>query len=329
MKYKVSVIIMIIIQPIYLIGLYCFIYFGQIVYMYIEYPQYYEQKQKTLQSNNADIVVIGNSRGKAGFIPDEFKGYSSINLSVGGSTPIIGYYTLKRYFQHNKPPKLVILSYSADYFMDPAEFFWQGAVKTKFLDFNEIFEILKEARELNDCKPFKNSGGGCSDFDVYKYFLDLRNFGAELSAVDITLRRYRANVKMLKELEESRGHLYYGRANGAYGNFSEVSFKEFKISPTVSHYLHAISTLAKQYNVKVVSYVMPYNETSSININNTFLQQYTHFYDTMQKEYGILSLNKPYSMPNEDFGDGSHLYAGAKEATHEIYNRLKEAELIN
>lgn len=328
MRYKVAVLIMILLQPIYLIALYCFVIFGQAVYMYIEYPQYYKQKQTTLQANSADIVVIGNSRGKAGFIPNEIKGYSSINLSVGGSTPIIGYYTLERYFKHNKPPKLILLSYSADYFIDPAEFFWQGGVKTKFLDFNEIFDILKEARVLNDCKPFENSGGGCNNIDVYKYLLDLRNFGAELSAVNITLRRYRTNLAILKELEDSRGHFYYGRANSSTCNFSETSFKDFRISPLVSLYLHKIASLAKQHNVKVVAYVMPYNKQSSLTINKTFLQQYTNFYETMQKEYGILSLNKPYSMPNEAFGDCSHLYSGAKEITRDIYNKLKERGLL-
>ena len=328
MRYKVAIFIMILLQPIYLIGLYCFVFFGQIFYMYIEYPQYYKQKQVTLQANNADIVVIGNSRGKAGFIPNEINGYSSINLSVGGSTPIIGYYTLKRYFEHSKPPKIIILSYSADYFIDPAEFFWQGGVKTKFLEFNEIFEVLKEARALNECKPFEKSGGGCHNIDVYKYLLDLKNFGAELSAVNITLRRYRTNLAVLKEIEDSKGHFYYGRANGAYGDFSEVSFKEFTLSPLVSLYLHKIASLAKEHNVKVVTYVMPYNTHTSLNINKTFLSQYTKFYETMQKEYGILALNKPYSMPNEAFGDHSHLYAGAKEVTHDIYNKLKENGLL-
>lgn len=67
------------------------------------------KSKKTLQSNNVDVVFVGNSRAKLGFIPNEFSGYTSVNLGVGGSTPIICFYSLKRYLENNKPTKLIIL----------------------------------------------------------------------------------------------------------------------------------------------------------------------------------------------------------------------------
>lgn len=328
MRYKKAVFIMILLQPFYLLCLYCLVFFGQIFYMYIEYPQYTHQKQKTAQTHNVDIVIIGNSRAKSGFIPNEIKDSSSINLGVGGSSPIIGFYTLKRYLENNKPPKVVVLSYSADFLIDPAEYFWQGGVKTKFLDFNEIFSVLEKARELKDCMPFEKSGGGCEKIDVYKYFLDLRNFGEELTTINITLRRYRTNKQILIELDESKGHFYYGREKAANGNFSEVSLKDFSVSPLVSYYLHEIASLAKQHGIIVAMYAMPINIHSFQHLNSRFLQNYNNFYDTLQTQYGIVALNKLYAMPNEAFGDHSHLYAGAKEVTWDIYDKLIAKNLL-
>ncbi|TLD82975.1 hypothetical protein [Helicobacter trogontum] len=328
MQYKRAVIIMIVLQPIYLVCIYCLVFFGQIFYMYIEYPQYIHQKQKTKQTQNADIVIIGNSRAKSGFIPNEIKKMSSINLGVGGSSPIIGFYTLKRYLKNSRPPKVVVLSYSADYLISPADFFWQGGVKTGFLEFNEIFSVLEKARELKDCVPFENAGGGCNKMDVYKYFLDLRNFGKELVTINITLKRYRMNKHIFKELDESNGHFYYGRSKAANGNFSEVDIKDFSVSPLVNYYLHEIAALARQHGVIVAMYVMPINIHSFQQLNPTFLQNYNKFYDTLEERYGIISLNKLYAMPSEAFGDHSHLYAGAKEVTWDIYNKLLAKNLL-
>ena len=328
MRYKKAVFIMILLQPFYLLCLYCLVFFGQIFYMHIEYAIHSNKKYKTQQAHNADIIMIGNSRANAGFIPNEIKDSNSINLSVGGSSPIIGFYTLKRYLQHNKPPKVVVLSYSADYFIDPADYFWQGGVKTRFLEFNEIFEVLEHAKALSECVSFEKSGGGCEKIDVYKYFLDLRNFGEELSAIDITLRRYRTNRKIFAELDESKGHFYYGREKAANGNFSEVSLKDFSVSPLVSYYLHEIASLAKQHGIVVAMYAMPINIHSFQHLNPRFLQNYNNFYDTLQTQYGIVALNKLYAMPNEAFGDHSHLYAGAKEVTWDIYDKLIAKNLL-
>lgn len=51
---------------------------------------------------------------------------------------------------------------------------------------------------------------------------------------------------------------------------SETQLKEFVISPLVSNYLK-ISILVKEHNVKVISYVMPYNKQLYPTINKTFL----------------------------------------------------------
>ena len=96
----------------------------------------------------------------------------------------------------------------------------------------------------------------------------------------------------------------------------------------MSYYLHEIAKLAKQHDFIVAMYAMPINTHSFQHLNPNFLQNHNNFYDTLQTRYGIVALNKPYAMPSEAFGDHSHLYAGAKEVTWDIYDKLIAKNLL-
>ena len=57
---------------------------------------------------------------------------NSINLSVGGGTPIEGYYTLLEYLKNNKKPLYILLSYGPFHF-EQADWFWTRNVRFDFL----------------------------------------------------------------------------------------------------------------------------------------------------------------------------------------------------
>ena len=59
-----------------------------------------------------EIIVIGDSRAMAGLAPKLIDPNSVYNLSIGGGTPISGYYTLKKMLEKQKTPKTIILSYA-------------------------------------------------------------------------------------------------------------------------------------------------------------------------------------------------------------------------
>ena len=69
-------------------------------------------------NENIELIVIGDSRAKAAFIPSELPEINSFNLSLGGATPVEGYYILKKYLKGHikiihlypegaKPPKQI------------------------------------------------------------------------------------------------------------------------------------------------------------------------------------------------------------------------------
>ena len=251
-----------IIAPLFAIALFwAFVVFGKIAYMNVEYPTYKDTQLKTRQTHNAQNIMLGDSRAKAGFITQDS---TQLNLSIGGTTPISGYYTLKRYLAHNAPPKVLILSFmSLHYFMEDT--FWERAIKFNYLDFDEFSEIVENARKLGQCKVI-NQNGKCKKYYFFKYKMQLQNYTAEIyNACNDLLRgksRYDINTQIMADLASNGGHFFYGMANKSKGLNFEAKLKGFALNPLHDLYLQKIADLAKAHNIALFHYQMPFNEAS-------------------------------------------------------------------
>lgn len=306
-----------------------FMLFGKIVYMNVEYPTYKDVQIKTTQTHNADILILGDSRAKAGFMPQD---KSQLNLSIGGITPIGGYYTLKRYLAYNAPPKFLILSYMSVHYSKDRHF-WDRAIKFDYLEFDEFVEIMENARNLGQCKVFGNDSEKCKWYYFFKYKIQIKNFNAEMYNAwqewKLYYSRYKNNMEIMDLLSKSGGHFFYGYNNRSKGLNQEVKFKEFTINPLIDLYLHKIMDLAKAHNIIVFHYQMPFNQSSFDSLDLRFVREYNAFLDSMQGKYEIVSLNHIWALPNSDFGDSSHLFNGAPKTTKDILEQIKAWEAQN
>lgn len=325
-QYKFFALFMVL-TPFIVITLFvAFMLFGKIVYMNIEYPTYKDVQIKTAQRHNAKILILGDSRAKAGFIPQND---SHLNLAIGGTTPLSGYYTLKRYLAHNAPPKILILSYMSLHYMQE-DTFWVRAIKFDYLGFREFDEIMQNARNLGQCKLFSNDSKQCKWHYFFTYKMDLKNFNAEIYNAWRDYRhnhsRYKNNKHIIDSLAQNGGHFFYGRAKESKGLNEETKFKEFTINPLIDLYLRKIMDLAKAHNIIVFHYQMPFNQSSFEALDLRFVREYNAFLDSMQDKYEIISLNNIWALPNSDFGDSSHLFNGAPKTTKDILGKIKAWE---
>ncbi|WP_334084953.1 hypothetical protein [Helicobacter typhlonius] len=317
--YKIQSFLMIILPLIICPILYIFLHFGKMTYMNIEYPTYKDVQNKTLSSHNADILIIGDSRAKAGFIPQD---NTQINLAIGGTTPIVGYYTLKRYLSHNKAPKIIILSYVSLHYSHIGTF-WERAIKFDFLDIDDFKEVARNAKTLNECKTLEK----CEILDFFAYKININNFNAEIfNAFNELIKgrsRYKVNLKTMQNLEQNGGHFFYGKNLGTSSHNWKVSHKDFMPNPLISLYLYKIAELAKANNIQIFHYQMPFNQSSFNHLNEKFMNDYNAFLNTMQDTYHIISLNKIWALPDSDFGDADHLYQGSPKTTKDILDKIK------
>ncbi|MGX3009979.1 hypothetical protein ACWIUD_00245 [Helicobacter sp. 23-1044] len=324
-KYKFYAIFMIFTPLVASAPLVAFVAFFKMAYMNVEYPTYKDTQLKTAQNHSAQIIILGDSRAKAGFIPPDS---AFLNLAIGGSTAISGYYTLKRYLAHNAPPKILILSFMAHHYLFD-ETFWERAIKFEYLGFDEFSEIMDNAQNLAQCKVFHHKGK-CYKFNFFKYKLQLKNFAPEIYNAWRDFKngrnRFAINMQIMADLAQNGGHFFYGRALESKDLNFEANQKSFRLNPLYDLYLQKIATLAVEHNIKIFHYQMPFNEASFDALDSAFVADYNAFLDSMQSAYGIISLNNIWALPNSDFGDPSHLYKGAHKTTADILEKINTWE---
>jgi len=289
------------------------------LYMSQEYPMWSSIKSKmsTDHKGKYDFLFIGDSRAKTGFIPKEFDektGLTTLNLSIGGGTPIEGYFSLKRYIENNKDnlAKHVLISY-APFHLVMQDSYWNRTVRFDFLKKEEYQDILNTAEKLNDISTLGNLEDQQSDFYTGKYLIEFFK--------GITQMRWKTNQKVVEELIISQDHCYFGRSSEATSLCQETHYEHFKPSKLLDEYFKRTLVLANENDIKLYYYSMPLSELSYKNVNVEFVYAYDRYIKDLSKLYSMNSLNTLTYRENTYFGDASHLYKGATMITNEIAER--------
>lgn len=284
----------------------------KILYMNTEYPMWLHVKETVLKQNDEkqDLIMIGDSRAKAGFIPNINKSVKSLNLAVGGGTPVEGYYILKKYIENNPAPNKIIISYGP-FHLDGQDCYWDRTVKFDFMEKNDYIEVENLALLIKD---FKTLGSG----KTYTDYLSPIKFVSDLKNGIIGIRWSR-NQSVLSEGYISKGHYYFGTAKFADGLNSETSQNNFIESPLINIYFKKLLDLARQNNIQIYYYTMPFNEASFKKGKEQYRNEYTNYLKDIAMLFDIKMCNQLTYMSNDNFGDPSHLYYGAKTTTKEIF----------
>lgn len=302
-----------------LYGVYSYIVLNyKYMYMNIEYPMWDNVKSVISNNkNNYNVLYIGDSRAKAGFIPNLFnkEHIKSVNLAVGGGTPIEGYYTLKEYLKNNITPKYIILSYSP-FHLAKQDVFWHRTVRFNFLDIKKLNEIINASSEIE----VSNATLGSKD-KVLDYYIYTGKYMSEF-VIGILEKRWGQYFDTINNLEKSNGHHYFGKLNLSNGLNAEVKMAKFTPSILLSLYLDKLLELGKKNNIKIYYYTMPFNKSSFDKMNSSFKNNYNKYIKLLGDRYNMTVLNKLYYLENENFGDSSHLFYGAEKVTLEIKNRF-------
>ena len=285
------------------------------------YPLWLYVKGKMNSQNNEDynVICIGDSRAKAGFIPKVFntENINAINLSVNGGTPIEGYYILKKYLlNHQKPPKYLLVSYTPSH-LEKRECYWKRTVRFNFLNEDDYEEVASITDMIND-ETLEKDNYFNYKFYTSKYLpVNIMEFYKGM-----VMGKWKMNKEALSDLNSSKGHYYLGRAEKSSGLNIETSKAKFTPSRLLNIYLEKLFLLAKKHKIKVFWYTMPFNEASFLKTNPIFKKSYDEHIEKLSKKYHFIPLNTLYYLDDSNFGDPSHLYNGAKSVTIDIKNRF-------
>lgn len=265
----------------------------------------------------ADLIYLGDSRAKAALLVNQFEqqsGQRLINLTLGGATPIEGYYTLKAALKQGTA-RDIIISY-APYHLTKIDTYWFRAVKFAYLQPGEYREVQRHARRLQEPSLLDD------------HYLNYRlKPGLYLTDAlhGLLERRWADYQTTLDELRQSGGHYFFGREHGFSGLSEENFYGPFAPLPVLDLYLGKIIKLARARGATLYWYSMPFNRSSMDNLPEAYIQGFEDYLERLAGEHFII-LNRPYAEGDALFGDLSHVYLGADKVTQDILQAFQTAK---
>lgn len=290
------------------------------LYFALNYQDLYESREypmwkhvhnvvNSASSDKNQLILIGDSRAKAGYEP-KYASYKTLNLALGGSTPIEGYYILKHYLENNEKPKNIVLSY-APFHLIEHNYFWLRTVRYKFLEYDQYSKIISNAYKLKNDEISEND-------NRLKYYLFPSTY---ISSIFTGLRkkRWKVNKQVHSDVLVNNGHYHFGRKDGSSElNDESRLYDKFKRSELLEFYLLKLLELAKINDIKVSWYTMPFNESSCKRISKDLVSGYNQYLNKLNKENNVTLIKRISCMDDKYFGDSSHVYKGSKLTTTEI-----------
>lgn len=302
-----------------LLPLYC-AFFPE-YYMDDEYAMYKQQKDYVKGSREENsVIILGDSRAKAGFVPDWFA-KDCYNLSLGGATPIEGYYSLKEYLENHPVPETVILSYAPMHYMD-VDTLWTRSVYFHTMDTEDFMEIINTAKEYEDDD---NQSILIDNYPVeyvmYKAYMP-NKYATALKKAGFVFR-YQKTKEKYAQMEAGRGQSYYGTADYSDSFNGEAKVTNFLPNRIITHYmLWELLSLCSDNNIHVIVKNMPMNEASYAILTDDFKTHYAQYMEALQSWYENFIFDTDLTAyPNDCFGDADHLN---KKGTERFYQELKE-----
>lgn len=278
--------------------------FFKMYYLDPEYPMYAQQKEFiTSGSENAQILIIGDSRTKADFICSQLSD-STYNIGLGGATPLEGYYHLKNYLSHHTKPKTVIIAYAPFHYMD-VDTFYSRSIYFHNLDFKDVLDVYDQAKSFKDVDKILIQNYG---IEYAMYYLHLPNKYAVAMRKAGFVFRFKENQKKYLSVQNSRGHSFYGLLDSSDSFNAEAKVKDFEDSDILDDYLSKMLDLCIENDIQVILEQTPINEASHQIITEDFKKNYRTYLEKLQNEHPTALIHPNfYWYENQYFGDADHL----------------------
>lgn len=322
--FKIIRKLVMLILPFFLVlPLYCATF--PMYYMDDEYAMYRQQREycnTPVEKGEADneIIILGDSRAKAGFVP-EMLSDRAYNLALGGATPIEGYYSLKEYLENHEAPETVILAYAPMHYMD-VDTLWTRTVYFHNIDREDFFEILETAKHYEKTEKilidnYQLEYGMYACYLPNKYATALKNSGFVF--------RHKKTVEKYEDMKKNKGHTFYGTAEYSSGVNGEAHEADFVPSDIIDAYLRKMIELCQRNGSHVILEQLPMNETSYGILQPAFKEHYKEYLLGLAEDYPRMQVEiKPYCYNNEYFGDADHLNAKGCE----VFSRYIAGEVL-
>lgn len=261
------------------------------------------------QSEDARVLIMGDSRTKAGYDP-ALLWDGSYNIALGGATPIEGYYSLKEYLEHHKAPETVVMAYAPMHYMD-VDTLWTRSIYFHTLLKQDYQDLVLTAKEFEDTEHILIEDYPL-EYLMYEFYMP--NKYATALKKSAFVGRHAATIKKYDTMVEFKGHTFYGTDAQSGGINGEAKVADFADSDIITWYLEQTFALCSQNGIKVVLEQTPMNETSYGILTPEFKANYrAYMQEVLARNPDVTVYPGFYCYPNDCFGDADHLNAHGVE----------------
>ncbi len=290
-------------------------------YMDIEYSMYRQQKDYVTENTDANrVLILGDSRTKAGFIPEAL-GSDVYNLALGGTTAVEGYYTLKHYLEHHPAPATVVIAYAPMHYMD-VDALWTRNIYFHVMeraDAQELFTLAEQEKNAGNERDTEHILIEDYEREYLMYQFYMPNKYATALRKAFFVGRRSSNREKYEDMISQRGHSYFGMAAGSGDVNGEAKVDDFQASAIISAYMQKIFDLCREQNIQVVVEQLPMNETSYYILTDSFKTHYREYMLQLATANPTVAVYGDfYCYSNDYFGDADHL----NETGAAIYNQF-------
>ena len=277
-----------------------------------ETPYYFWNKDKTNSTSEKiyDVLILGDSIANAAYEPSVLSD-GTVNLALGGTTPIDGYYILAEWLENHPAPMTCYVSF-ADLHFKTADWFWKRIMFTHRFHPSDNFEIIRNALKYEESSIL--SDDFILDFLCYELWLPNR-YNTFIKGIDLD-QRYKDNLVALQNANRHAGR-YMARGIREYSFPDDTVNDNFVVTPLFDEYYRRILDLCVENQIKVRLIKLPLS--NKIDFSKAYRVDLEEYYSELKNDYPDISMEwfEPYE--SECFADVSHLNSrGALQFSTEL-----------
>ncbi len=242
-------------------------------------PLWIDQFTKTNHQKHYSTLIIGDSTANSAYLPEVLSD-SAVNLSLAGSSPMDGYYTLENYLLYNDAPDDIFVSYM-DYHLAEDFLVWEPSNYIHKFSREQNEEIYRTIDKVSDCTPeeltiddFHNQ---LKYYEYYSPTIYSYSVGQAIGGA-----RAEANKVAYEDLEVRKGR-YSMITNREYEPEGIMGYSTFAVSPLQEEYYIKILDLCEENDINVHMVKLPLSTDAGF--IDDYEEEVADYYDDLLEDY--------------------------------------------
>ena len=306
----------IVVSPVLMVSLYADL--GMLHYSDGEVSYYVWNRDFCRKSHDQkyDVVIIGDSIGQTSYIPAELS-ETTVNLSLGGTTPAENYYVFKEWLENNEAPEDIFISFMDRHLMD-SDCYYTRCLYFHRLSLLDNLEIMARARKCGEPSIGKK--------DCYKELIAYQFFWpGKYTAAMVNSHfngRYAGNISVYDKVEEGRGKFVY---NGVEIEEQEkMVLNDYYTQPLFDGYYRDLIKMCVDHGIRVHLVRPPMLDT--IEFSEGYREEINGYFSSICEQYDNVSFDwfdEGYG--SEYFADPAHMNErGAERFSRDLRARFSD-----